>query len=275
MSILRPNNISLRISLRMLLIATIPLCIFLAMYGREIARRAQQQLVVERIESVGGVVMYEHDINLAFGQRPNRFRLLGEAPYVVRVTLDDAVANPQSQLERLNELPYLRTVALSRSGFTNDHIQQLSHLIPNSKVLYSDPLIVLDGSNNLTRHQSGFNGSEHISYGINREHPASETIQEISSRLSALGWAPLSNHWLNPGRPSSHVDGWREFVAGPRTQMRCVHVWQAQWQDKSSNIVDYCFTYSYAESGDPDLQSLWIDGSWYPAVVNVVQMPLR
>ena len=136
-------------------------------------------------------------------------------------------------------------------------------------------LIVLDGATDVRRDPGAY-WSFHVAYAIKEAHPASTAIQQISSRLKALGWTPLKDDWLNPGLPSSHVRGWTDFIDGTRTPMHHVHRWGAQWQDESGNIVAYNLDYSYPESGPQDLQSLWINGSWYPAAgVKIMQMQTR
>jgi hypothetical protein len=127
----------------------------------------------------------------------------------------------------------------------------------------SEALIVLDGAAQLLR-EPGAYGSHHVAYAFTEKYPASNAIQQISSRLQALGWTPLQEDWLNPGLPSSHISGWTGFLDGATTPMHHVRQWSAQWQDASGNIVDYTLSYSYPESGAPDLQTLWINGSWYP-----------
>ena len=139
----------------------------------------------------------------------------------------------------------------------------------------SAALIVLDGATQLRRDPGAY-WSFHIAYALNEKHPASNAIQQISSRLMALGWTPLQDDWLNPGLPSSHGHGWTDFVDSTTTPMNHVHRWGAQWQDKSGNIVDYTLRYSYPKSGTPDLQSLRIYGSWYPSAgVKIMQMPTK
>jgi len=135
----------------------------------------------------------------------------------------------------------------------------------------SAALIVLDGATQVRRDPGAY-WSFHVAYALKEKHPASNAIQQISSRLEALGWRPLKDDWLNPGLPSSHVRGWTDFTDGTRTPVHRVHRWGAQWQDESGNIVDYTLDYSYPESGTQDLQSLWIDGAWYPAAgVKIMQ----
>jgi hypothetical protein len=125
-------------------------------------------------------------------------------------------------------------------------------------------LIVLDGAT-MVRRDTGAYGSYHVAYGLNAPHPATNAIQQISSRLIALGWKPLEDDWLNPGLPSSHVRGWTEFGDRTTSPAQHVHQWKAQWQDKAGSIVDYSFHYAYPRSGAPNLNSLSVNVSWYPA----------
>jgi hypothetical protein len=159
---------------------------------------------------------------------------------------------------------------------TND-IPLIAETIPTTEPdeATTAALILLDGATNIRRDPGGY-GSFHIAYGLTEKHPASNSLQQITSRLWALGWTPLKEDWLNPGLPSAHVRGWTEFIDGTSTPARRVHRWGAQWQDESGNIVDYTLNYGYPKSGPQDLQSLWINGSWYPAAgVKIMQMPTK
>lgn len=127
----------------------------------------------------------------------------------------------------------------------------------------NEALIVPDGAAQL-HSEPGAYGSHHVAYALTEQYPASNAIRQISSRLEALGWTPLQEDWLNPGLPSSHTSGWTGFLDGTTTPMHHVRQWSAQWQDAPGNIVDYTLSYSYPESGTPDLQTLWINESWYP-----------
>ena len=128
----------------------------------------------------------------------------------------------------------------------------------------SAALIVLDGATQVRRDPGAY-WSFSVAYALREKHPASNAIQQISSRLEALGWRPIKDDWLNPGLPSSHVRGWTDFRDSTTTPTQHVHQWGAQWQDKSGSIVGYTLRYSYPESATPDFESLWINGSWYPA----------
>ena len=46
---------------------------------------------------------------------------------------------------------------------------------------------------------------------------------------------------------------------------RQVHQWLADWKNRAGDVIVYSFTYSYLHRGKPNLQSLWVNGSWYPA----------
>jgi len=158
---------------------------------------------------------------------------------------------------------------------TAPSIPQVSETIPSTEPdqATSGALIVLNGATQVRRDPGAYS-SYHIAYALNEKHPAPNAIQQISSRLKALGWTPLQGDWLNPGLPSSHVRGWTDFIDGTTTPMNHVHQWGAQWKDKNGNIVDYTLRYSYPESGTPNLQALWVNGSWYPAAsVKIMQTP--
>ncbi len=137
----------------------------------------------------------------------------------------------------------------------------------------SQALIVLDGAVRVSR-SGGAYWSHHISYELTAEYPAAEVIEEISTRLEALGWKPLEDCWMNPGLPSSHVRGWGEFSQTIGNTRAWVHQWSGGWTDESGNIVDYSFRYThpFGDAHD-DLESLWINGSWHPAAAADIMAP--
>ncbi len=154
-------------------------------------------------------------------------------------------------------------------------IPPVSETIPTTEPdeATSAALIVLDGATQVRRDPGAY-WSYHVAYAINEKYPAPNAVQQLSSRLKTLGWTPLRDDWLNPGLPSSHVNGWTDFIDGTTTPMNHVHQWGAQWKDKNGNIIDYTLRYSYPESGTPNLQSLWVNGSWYPAAsAKIMQAP--
>lgn len=125
-------------------------------------------------------------------------------------------------------------------------------------------LVVLDGATKITR-EGGYGGSYQVGYALVEKHPATNAIQQIALRLQALGWKPLKDDWLNPGSPSSHVRGWSDYKDATVNPARHVHLWLAQWTDAAGNVVVYSLRYSYRWDGKPDLQSLRVSASWYPA----------
>jgi hypothetical protein len=135
--------------------------------------------------------------------------------------------------------------------------------IKDEEARASKALIILDGAMNLQQGPSAY-GTFYVSYGLMAEYPPSNVIQQISSKLNDLHWAPLKEDWLNPGIPSSHVRGWTEFLDDNRGALQHVHQWLAQWKDPSGNIVSYSLRYSYKEGGPSDLKSLWVNGIWNP-----------
>lgn len=125
-----------------------------------------------------------------------------------------------------------------------------------------DPLIVLDGSQNVSIGQ-GANESWYVSYVLRQKYPASSVIDAISTRLRRNGWHALEKDWLNPDFPSSHVRGWTEYVDATVAPNHQVHHWLGQWEDADENIAAYSFEYRYPV-GVPNSE-LWVNGAWFPA----------
>ena len=76
-----------------------------------------------------------------------------------------------------------------------------------------------------------FDGTYQIAYVLAASYPAEETIKTISSNLHSRGWLPLAEDFLNPGLPSSHVDGWSSFHDSTVDHVATVHQWMADWTD--------------------------------------------
>jgi hypothetical protein len=125
-------------------------------------------------------------------------------------------------------------------------------------------LVVLDGASRVERGPAAL-GSFYVAYSLTEEYPASNTIQQISSRLRTLGWMPLNEDWLNPGLASSHVCGWTDFLDMTKSPPQHVHQWLAQWKNSSGNIAVYSLRYSYPDGAPPNLHLLWINGTCYSA----------
>ena len=88
-----------------------------------------------------------------------------------------------------------------------------------------------------------FNGQEQLSYHNQAEYPADDLLNTIKDRLDKLGWKPLKEDFLNPGTPSSLIQGWSFFnddTTQPKTSVRS---WITQWENPSHDIVEYALTY--------------------------------
>jgi len=124
-------------------------------------------------------------------------------------------------------------------------------------------LVPLKGASKV-RCDKGWGDSLHVAYSVNEKYPAQDVVSQISDRMKKLGWEPLKEDWLNPGIPSSHVGGWTEYIDATVKPERRVHAWKAQWKNGAGDVVDYNFQYSYPRNAKADLQSLWVNGSWFP-----------
>jgi hypothetical protein len=125
-------------------------------------------------------------------------------------------------------------------------------------------LVPLKGASDV-RNDKGWGDSLHVGYRLSAKYPAQDILNQISGRLEKLGWEPLKEDWLNPGTPSSHVNGWGEIMDDQSGSLLHVHQWIAQWKKGTGDVVIYSFSYSYPRGGKQDLQSLFVTGGWYPA----------
>ncbi len=130
----------------------------------------------------------------------------------------------------------------------------------------SDALIVVAGSRDVTFHR--LRGTHRLTYMVDTDYPATQTIQEISRQLLARGWSPLEKTYLNPAVPTSHVTGWESFSDGTSQPLNKVHQWHGQWINKTQDVLSYTFRYSYHARTEPDLSHLQVIAIYTPAAVN-------
>jgi hypothetical protein len=126
-------------------------------------------------------------------------------------------------------------------------------------------LAPIQGATSVSRDGGAFD-SFWVSYVLKARYPAADVTQEISTRLKKLGWRPLQEDWLNPGRPLPQVPQW--FVVTeelPGTAPQHVDEWTAQWENDAGELIDYTLRYSYAKTATPDRRTLSISSGWYPA----------
>lgn len=128
---------------------------------------------------------------------------------------------------------------------------------------YSDSLVLVEGAQNPT--YSKYLGTDQLIYTVDVQYPAAQVIKEIYEKLGAKGWEPLSEDYLNPGLPSSHVRGWTDFIDSTEKPHRKVHQWLTQWEDSNQDIVWCTLRYSYPERAQPDLKSLKVSIIFIPS----------
>lgn len=103
-------------------------------------------------------------------------------------------------------------------------------------------LMVLEGGTHVVHHES--QGRQELAYELVAVYPAAAVIEQISDRLSKLGWVPITHDWLNPTVPSAHERGWTFFYDVRKGAPIGIHKWAAQWRDKTGNVVAYSFEYA-------------------------------
>ena len=140
-----------------------------------------------------------------------------------------------------------------------------SERLKHNAAEYSDSLIVHPRANNVKffKHK----GTDQLTYQVNEKFPASGVIGAISKKLEENGWEPLTEDFLNPGIPSSHIRGWRKFTDATKPTEQIVHSWMADWKDRSENIVTYGFRYTYPKDGKPNLEELEVIAIYMPAAL--------
>ena len=126
--------------------------------------------------------------------------------------------------------------------------------------------VVVSGAREIK--QTKVRGSDQVSYRVEAKYPASDVLVTIKKRLKQTSWTPLSEDWLNPGLPSSHVRGWTYFddeTTRPRTN---VHQWLADWTNRSGDILRYQLEYRCPRNlcaSTEDLHDLRVVAIFIPA----------
>jgi hypothetical protein len=119
-------------------------------------------------------------------------------------------------------------------------------------------------------------GSIQLSYKLKEDYPASSVLKEISTQLSAAGWQPLKEDFLNPGQPSSHVKGWSNFEDASRSPTKIRYSWMGSWEDKYGNIVTYILIYEFPKNKKKNLSDLQIHEIYEPAsLVALIKQELK
>jgi hypothetical protein len=110
-------------------------------------------------------------------------------------------------------------------------------------------------------------------YDVKVQYPADDVLRFIRGKLEGLGWSPLKEDIFNPGEPSSHITGWRDFVDGRTTPKTKVHQWLAQWKDPQGNVVWYVLKYRHPVGKSSIPNTMSVVATYYPA--SIVQQQLK
>ena len=130
-------------------------------------------------------------------------------------------------------------------------------------VNYPDALILLPNATDVKYYELG--GSLQITYKIKADYPAASVIEGISNKLKQDNWHILKEDFLNPGSPSSHVSGWSSYENATKSPTQIDHLWKADWENKSGDIVTYAFLYQYGKKENKDLNNLTVYGIFISA----------
>jgi hypothetical protein len=107
-----------------------------------------------------------------------------------------------------------------------------------------------------------FEGTDQLGYQIEVDYPASSIVSCISGQLKEKGWRPLQEDYWNPGLPSSHLQGWSQFVDATVHPGATVDQWAGQWENDAGDIVFYFLLYKYPPG---DRRTLTVNAGFVPA----------
>jgi hypothetical protein len=110
-------------------------------------------------------------------------------------------------------------------------------------------------------------GTMQVNYELRIAYPADAVISELNSHLEGLGWRQLREDFLNPGFPTSHVDGWSEFLDSTVQPTAVIHQWMADWTNDQGDIVRFALRYTFPRGGKEDLTKLHVFGILLPSKV--------
>ena len=133
-------------------------------------------------------------------------------------------------------------------------------------------LIVYEGATSVRRVAPG-DGRYELTYNLQAEYPAELVVTRIRAALSEERWQPLAHDWLNPGNPSGYSRGWSDFIDGTKTPSTVVHVWSAEWKDRTGALVIYSLRFDSAvppggyRRPRPDNHVLNVRASFIPAAI--------
>jgi len=104
-----------------------------------------------------------------------------------------------------------------------------------------------------------------VSYTIAAPYLPSQFICDLTTNLDHDGWRALREDPLNPGRASSIVEGWGDFINAIKKPETHVHSWSAHWVNDTGDLLLYWLQYEYLEGAKPDFRLLKVHGVRWPA----------
>lgn len=128
---------------------------------------------------------------------------------------------------------------------------------------YPESLILLPNATNVKYYEVG--GSLQLTYKLKVDYPAAKVIEVISNKLKQDKWHILKEDFLNPGFSSSHVSGWSSYENATKSPTQIDHLWKADWENQSGDIVTYAFLYQYGKKESKDLNNLTVYGIFISA----------
>jgi hypothetical protein len=104
-----------------------------------------------------------------------------------------------------------------------------------------------------------------VSYSVETPYPASQFLCDLTTNLDHDHWRALREDPLNPGRASSIVEGWGDFINGLKKPQTHEHSWLTSWVDDKGELLLYALRYDYPEGAKPDFRLLEVSAVRWPA----------
>lgn len=130
---------------------------------------------------------------------------------------------------------------------------------------YSGAFVVTAGAR--SKYFLKLGSSSRVTYELKSLYPAKDVISEIMDKLSAKGWKPLKEDFMNPGVPTSYIIDWDVFIDSDHIPTTKVYTWTTDWKNNLNEVVRYKLSYEYPAGIDSIVNDLHVKAEYYPSSI--------
>jgi hypothetical protein len=195
-------------------------------------------------------------INVVFVRRISRY---------VKNIMMNWIIYMKNRLLNMQCLLLVFFVLISCSTTTSTNLTNKQTDLTTSSNDYLDAFVQVTGARDEKIFKLG--NSRRMTCQVESLYPSTEVISEIKAKLSAKGWEPLKDDFMNPGLPTSYVKGWDKFTDKDHIPPTKVYRWTADWKNKSNEVTRYILIHEYPLGIDSPMSELHITAEYYPASI--------